>query len=723
MRSRSPSPVALLVFFSLLLAAPAGGQQAPDSGELPRLARALRASKSPADYRRLSAFAMRTAGTAEGARAALALAMHHADAKRHAAALPWLERAHADPLLREYAVFGRAASELALGRPLAALERLRSLQREFPHSALRTEATALLARAALAAKQSGAAADALPGALTSPVLLLVRAQALERLGKSARAAQDYSAIYYGHPLSPSAKPALERLAALRKTLRAEFPAAAPEQRFARVQAFLDARRCSEARAELDLAARSAPALPAPLVELGRVRLAVCHRRGRPTPAALERLPVRDPEAAAERLLHLATLYRGQREDRMMAAVEEAALRYPRSRSTAGALFLAANYFWTNLDHARAAALYRRVLAAGPAPEEALPSHWRIAWSSYLAGSTDAATHIAEHLRRYPRSPYLANGLYWLGRLAERAADAPRARSLYSRAQQRFAQSYYGMLARDRLRALGDGPTADPAILSVLSPPPAMPDLDAPLPPAVEQGRRRAAALRSIALDAEADRELRAAYQASRAPRLLLEMAQAAHEDERHVQAVTLARQAAPQLDARRIPEAPEEVWRTVYPLFYADLIASAAGASGVDPMLMAGLIRQESVFQARAVSRAGALGLMQVMPRTGRQLARQMRLPYSRARLFQPEYNARLGAKHLADLLGRFATIEEALAAYNAGASRVLQWNGGRAYSEPAEFVETIPFTETRDYVQIVLRNASIYRQLYPASAFRAAAQ
>jgi soluble lytic murein transglycosylase len=729
MRARQPSPVVRLSLLSLLFfGLPAAAQAPAPSGdansELSRWARALRVSRSATDYRRLSEFAMRAGATAEGARAALALGAHDAENKRHAAARAWFERAQADPLLREYALYWRATSELALNRPMDAFERLQSFRSEFPQSALRSDATATLARAALAARQSGAAAAALAGTLTSPDLLLLRAQALERLSKPALAARDYAAIYYGYPLSPSAKPAQERIAALRISLRSEFPEITAEQHFGRVQAFLDARRCPEARAELDRAAKSAPPLlPAPLLDLGRVRLAVCHRRGRPAPGALEKLKVGDAEAAAERLLHLATLYRDKREDRMMGAVEEAALRYPRSRATANALFLAANYFWTRLEHARAAALYRRVLAAEADAEEALTADWRMAWHAYLAGSADAAARIEEHLRRHPRSPYLANGLYWLGRLAERNGEVARARAIYSRTQQRFAQSYYGMLCRDRLNALGEGTAAEVAILSVLTAPPAVPDLNAPLPAAIEQRRKRAAALRSIAFDVEADRELRAAYDASRSPRLLLELAQAAHEAERHVQAVTLARQAAPQLDARRLPDAPEELWRTVYPLFFADHIASAAGASGVDPMLMAGLIRQESVFQARAVSRAGALGLMQVMPRTGRQLARQMRLPYSRARLFQPEYNARLGARHLADLLGEFRTVEEALAAYNAGESRVNQWTAGRTYSEPAEFVEAIPFTETRDYVQIVLRNAAIYRQLYSASAFRAAAQ
>jgi soluble lytic murein transglycosylase len=110
---------------------------------------------------------------------------------------------------------------------------------------------------------------------------------------------------------------------------------------------------------------------------------------------------------------------------------------------------------------------------------------------------------------------------------------------------------------------------------------------------------------------------------------------------------------------------------------------------------------------------------MQVLPSTGRALARRERLPYSRHRLFDPEYNLRLGTLHLADLVNSYGSVEKALAAYNAGEHRVSKWTAGGDYSEPAEFVESIPFTETREYVQIVMRNAEVYRRLYGGGSSR----
>jgi soluble lytic murein transglycosylase len=130
-------------------------------------------------------------------------------------------------------------------------------------------------------------------------------------------------------------------------------------------------------------------------------------------------------------------------------------------------------------------------------------------------------------------------------------------------------------------------------------------------------------------------------------------------------------------------------------------------------MVVAGLIRQESAYETNAISRANAYGLMQIIPKTARLLAHQERIGYSRPRLNDPGYNLRLGTVYLAGLVKFWGSFEAALAAYNAGEDRVGTWRSGQSYAEPAEFVDSIPFTETREYVQIVLRNAETYRTLY----------
>jgi soluble lytic murein transglycosylase len=129
--------------------------------------------------------------------------------------------------------------------------------------------------------------------------------------------------------------------------------------------------------------------------------------------------------------------------------------------------------------------------------------------------------------------------------------------------------------------------------------------------------------------------------------------------------------------------------------------------------LVAGLIHQESLFQPQARSGKNAIGLMQLLPQTGHRMAVQSKVHYAQARLFDPDYNIRLGTVYFAGLVKQFGTIEAALAAYNAGEDRVIAWTAGPPYRETAEFVDSIPFTETRQYVEIIARNADIYRRLY----------
>ncbi len=104
---------------------------------------------------------------------------------------------------------------------------------------------------------------------------------------------------------------------------------------------------------------------------------------------------------------------------------------------------------------------------------------------------------------------------------------------------------------------------------------------------------------------------------------------------------------------------------------------------------------------------------MQVEPETALKMARQLKVRFARTRLTDPGYNLQLGSRYLANLIQSFGTPEAALAAYNAGEDHVVEWTTGQNYLETAEFVESIPFTETREYVQIVIRNSEVYRQVY----------
>ena len=159
---------------------------------------------------------------------------------------------------------------------------------------------------------------------------------------------------------------------------------------------------------------------------------------------------------------------------------------------------------------------------------------------------------------------------------------------------------------------------------------------------------------------------------------------------------------------------PAEVWHILYPLRFDESLRAKAVEESVDPSLVAALILQESTFDAAALSRAGARGLMQVIPATGRKLARDLRVPYRKAALHDPETSLDFGTRYLRQMSDRYeGQVERVLAAYNAGPHRVDAWTAGRPQMSAEDFVESIPFTETRFYVMVVLANRDQYRRLY----------
>ena len=214
----------------------------------------------------------------------------------------------------------------------------------------------------------------------------------------------------------------------------------------------------------------------------------------------------------------------------------------------------------------------------------------------------------------------------------------------------------------------------------------------------------------------AETELRFAAREDGQPQVLAtELARQASARGAADQAIRYVKVVFPDYLKTPLDTASAEMWRLAFPLPFRQELERNARLRGLDLYLVAGLIRQESEFAPGAVSPANAHGLMQVMPATGRDLARQLKLGrFRNSLLHRPDYNLRLGTVHLRSLLDQHeGSVEAALASYNAGKTRADLWLTWAAYREPAEFVETIPITETRTYVQAVLRNAWMYRRIY----------
>lgn len=196
------------------------------------------------------------------------------------------------------------------------------------------------------------------------------------------------------------------------------------------------------------------------------------------------------------------------------------------------------------------------------------------------------------------------------------------------------------------------------------------------------------------------------------PAALLALAEGVRDRGHSVEGIRLGRA----LLARRDGAWDARLLRVVFPFVYRDLLEREADRADVDPFLLAGLVRQESSFNPRARSWVGATGLSQIMPATGAWLAPGAGVSnFDVSLLAVPEINLRMGARYLRDQLRRYDGKRDlALAAYNAGPSRADRWRRELGYGgDPDRFRERIPFAETREYVQVVIRNAVIYRRLY----------
>src|SRR5260221_10769929 len=604
-------------------------QDAAAQKELGLLARDLHRG-TPGAYEKLAAFANKNISSVWGQRAALALGYDDYSKSHAQQAVSWLQKAKPDTLLYEYTLFWTAQSERALGKNAAAAQDFAQILKEYPGAAFREQILEAYAPAAIATGRPQDALDALAtysAAGSKPNLLLARARANEAARKFAPAAKDYQTLFYKYPLGDEAKDAAIALPRLNKQLHSEFPYATGEMQDARAQIFYDAHKWHEARTEYEKLATILKDPTNPIRQRALLRAAECRQHPKPAPGLFVKLSVTDPDTDAERLYDLSQSWRSdKKETEMLAVIEKNAEKYPQSRWTEDSLMAAGNYYWVELDRAKAGNYYQRVLDGFPGGRHAQNAEWRIAWIAYIQRQPFADEKMINFLRKYPSTGAAVNALYWLGRNAERSGNPARARAFYEKATDRFPSTYFAHAADQRLAKLapGDSDPAD-ALAEIPAAPPLRP-FDEPIAPLVAERWNRAQALRTIAFDASAELELKAAFAATASPRYLVEAAQAAFDQGHFAIGMAYGRIAVPNFDSRKLSEVPSNVWKILFPFPYEASIRREAARNNFDPMFAAGLIRQESTFQADAVSHANAVGLMQILPTTGRLLANQRRI-------------------------------------------------------------------------------------------------
>ena len=688
--------------------------------ELSSLARALH-NATPGAYDKLAAFAGKNAGNVWGARAALALGYDDYNKNHSQQALVWLAKAKSDALLGDYVLYWTAQTRRVVKQNASAFAELQTIQTEYPNTGIKEQFLEAFAPSAMEAGKPQAAIEALDaysGTTAKPALLLLRAQAYKQARQFGRAAKDYQLLYYKNPLSDEGKTAASGLQQVKSAMGSEYPAPSWDLQEGRAQILYNQKKYRDARAEFEKLAAAIRDPSSAHKQHALLRAAQARVQLKGSPSLVSSLTITDPEVDAERLYVVAQIQRSaNKEPDMLAATEAVVQKYPQSKWSEEALMMVGNYYWVQLNRHEAIKYYQRVVDNFPSGKYSFFCEWRTAWIAYLDRQPYADDRLTAFLRKYPTSANASDALYWLGRNAERGGNPGHARAYFTADVDRFPQTYFAHAAAARLEKLGAGDQDSPDFLASIPPPPALRSVDEPIPDAAKDRWVRAQALRIIAFDASAELELKAGFFATGSPRLLLEAAQCAFDQGHFATGMSYGRLIVPSFDSRKIPDVPPNVWKTLFPLPYEASLRREAARNEFDPMLAAGLIRQESTFQADIVSHANAVGLMQVLPKTGKLLAKQLKVRYAKAKLFDPEYNLELGMLYIAGLLKLTGEPEYALAAFNAGEDRIAAWRAERNYEEIPELVESIPFTETRDYVQIVMRNADVYRQVYGPGA------
>ena len=570
-----------------------------------------------------------------------------------------------------------------------------------------------------------------------------RAEALRELGRPLQEiAAAYRKVWAESPTENWATRASERLEDLAKATPAPEAAAliarSVDDLLSRGMILFDANQNTQAEATFS-AALATPGIDKTVLCKLRFHAAqsVWKQRQRQRAAPLFDQAIADCREAGDRDLLARSLYQGARSyasagdrDKALALYAQIEKDHAGHRLADDARLRAAEVYTDDNKDAEAEKLLSNLADIYPKGDMAPEALWRLAFDHLRDRDYDQALHwLDQVLRRYPREDiWYAEGraLYWKARIFDKKGDKGRAREGYERAVREYPLSVYALFSLERLRKVA--PAARTALVRELRK--HMGDIDKKSPwefgkQAVfgESGFLRAVEFARMGLGSEARRELgklglRVGVAKGEAP------PSAGREDALWITAILLDRgnqwHASHSVPRYALPSfrraypnggRHEAEWRLGYPKAFQDIVVKHCRDNKVPEALQWAIMREESSFYPRAESFANALGLTQMMTKTAQRFAKW---PVTREALFDPDKNVEIGSHFLAFLLEHYdGTVPLVVSGYNAGEGGVDRWLRERGNLELDEFIETIPFDETRGYTKRVLSSYLTYAWLY----------
>jgi soluble lytic murein transglycosylase len=682
------------------------------SSELRPMAQQLATLRTPAAYSGVTAYARSHSGEASAA-AYLALGHAYMLDKRYADAVSSLQQAkRVGDSLEDYDDFLAAKAYHESDQEAQAEALLKGFKLKYPDSIFVDEVPELEANVLLDLHDPAGAKRVLDAAASDPAAgragyQLAAGVVAQAQNQDAEAIRIYKALLLAYPLTTEASIARAKLT----NLGAEDALTNDELR-SLGDAYYKAGRYEDAGDQYRKLAQKAN--DAQARNGFNVAAAACDLKlKRLTESQAQALPDTPDENGARRAYLLMELARNRNDlDAQTQIVTRMETDFPQSQWLAEALFSSGNMYLLRKDYAKAAEYYAYLGDHFPSNKNGSAAHWRAGWLNYRLGNyKEAARIFDEQIHKFPGTPETASALYWRARLYEtQDHDTAKAAANYRTIVRVYQHFFYAQMARQRLAALGNTESsATPDLEQIKAT--EIPNLSESFP---EDSPHLAKAklLANAGLNEYLAREI-AADPDSGSWSALAEAQIYASYGEAY-RALRALKRALPGAASASIESIPLPYWRILFPEPYWSIIKTESAKNNLDPYLVASLIRQESEFNASVISYANAWGLMQLLPSVGHSLAKQEGMAHFQTfQLLDPETNIRLGTRYLKQTLDRFGGVPEyALAAYNAGESRVVDWQSAGPYSGMDEFVESIPFTQTREYVQAILRNIEIYREI-----------
>ena len=612
-----------------------------------------------------------------------------------------------EPLLADYSLYFLGELHLKAGHPVEARAVLERLLDEYPTTVWQSDAALALARLTFAEERWERMLAYAKQAQQAPLVTdtvrhqctLLIAQAYERQGKPSLAYQRYQALRASAPRTTVGKTAKARVVALREQYPEDFPLQTARAYYDEVKLLVQeedvetARNLAEQFQTRFSTSRLRPAglflLAGLYTSQGQWEAAIAQWQG-----IVERYP--NTAFAPRALYRWARFFWNQDEDdAALLLFKRLAKEYPRHDLAAEAWNAMGRIFQSKQDNANAASAYQHLRQQFSRTPLAREAHWRQGWMAYSQGEYRTAREVFHKLAQSASGTAAGRrALYWQARATGRLGQSEEAATVYRRLLRRYPHGYYALWAEKRLS-------------TTLAAPPLKTSPAFPVPrlsPVQDAHYRRYTTLVDLGLPGLARRELDFVRHHAQKGMSWTKFFLSAYQ---RVNDYTSVFRLLPRLNMRSTVKQGY-----LYPQAYWNLIRTHAEKNDLDPYLIISLIRQESLFDAAAVSPANAYGLMQLLPTTAAKLTD---LPLNEgSALTDPALNIRLGTTYLRGLLERYqGSLILALGAYNAGEKAADKWLARFGGLEPDEFVENISYGETRRYVKLVLRNYRTYVQMY----------